>query len=98
VRNLAQADKGGFTVDKSSPSAAEYTFDLAKISSDLKAYLDDYEVNGRHGKITFSRKPVQMDPAKLSVVAFLQDEQSKKVLQSAYVKLGPAAGTSAAVR
>ena len=54
-----------------------------------ESYLDDYEVNGRHGKITFSRKPHEIDQNNLSVVAFLQEEQSKRVLQTAYVKLAP---------
>jgi len=98
VRNLAQSGEGGFTVERAKPAAAEYTFDLAKITADLKAYLDDYEVNGRHGKITFSQKPVQMDTSRLSVVAFLQEDDSRKVLQSAYVKLGSGTSTSAAVR
>ena len=89
------APAGGFTVDRASPSAAEYTFDLAKISADMKAYLDDYEANGRHGKMQFSKKPVEMNTSNLSVVAFLQEEQSKKVLQSAYVKLGSGTTTSA---
>ena len=86
---------GGFTVDRANPTAAEYTFDLAKISADAKTYLDDYEKNGRHGDIKFSKKPVQMNNAKLSVVAFLQEEPSKKVLQSAYVKVGSETTTSA---
>jgi tetratricopeptide (TPR) repeat protein len=86
---------GGFTVDRANPAAAEYTFDLAKMSADMKTYLDDYEKNGRHGNITFSKKPVQMDTARLSVVAFLQEEPSKKVLQSAYVKIGSGTTTSA---
>lgn len=33
----------------------------------------------------------QIDPARLAVVAFVQDGESKKVLQTAYVKVGPAA-------
>lgn len=85
----------GFPVDRANPAPAEYAFDLAKISADMKTYLDDYEANGRHGKIQFSKKPVQMQTSSLSVVAFLQEEQSKKVLQSAYVKLGSGTTTSA---
>ena len=98
VRNLAASEKGGFAVERESPAAAEYTFDLEKISADMKAYLDDYEINGRHGKITFSRKPVQMNTGNLSVVAFLQEEGSRKVLQSAYVKVGSGTTTSSAGR
>ncbi len=91
----ATAPAGGFPVDRANPAAAEYTFDLARISADIKTYLDDYEKNGRHGSMQFSKKPVQMNTANLSVVAFLQEEQSKKVLQSAYLKVGSGTTTSA---
>jgi hypothetical protein len=111
VRNIANLDVpakattpatppvGGFAIDRANPAAAEYTFDLAKISADAKTYLDDYEKNGRHGPETkFSKKPVQVNTANLSVVAFLQEEPSKKVLQSAYVKIGSGTTTSSASR
>ena len=98
VRYLAQSDKGGFPVKRGEAAPAEYVFDLEKITAEHKAYLDDYEVNGRHGKITFSRKPVQMNLANLSVVAFLQEAKSRKVLQSAYVKVGAGTTTSAPER
>jgi tetratricopeptide (TPR) repeat protein len=111
VRNIANLDVppkattpapppvGGFTVDRANPAATEYTFDLAKISADAKTYLDDYEKNGRHGPDTkFSKKPVQVNTAHLSVVAFLQEEPTKKVLQSAYVKVGSGTTTSSASR
>jgi tetratricopeptide (TPR) repeat protein len=99
VRALATGEKDqGLPVDQANPVAADYSFDLTKIASDTKAWLDDYEVNGRHGRITFKSKPVKMDTAKLSVVAFLQDEDSKKVLQSAYVKIGGGTSTNLASR
>ena len=99
VRALATGEKDqGLAVDQANPVAADYSFDLAKIATDTKAWLDDYEVNGRHGRITFKSKPVKMDTAKLSVVAFLQDEDSKKVLQSAYVKIGGGTSTNLASR
>jgi len=84
----------GFAVDASKPTTVEHTFDLAKITAELKAHLDDYEINGRHGKITFSEKKHTMDSNSLSVVAFVQDEKSKQILQAAYIKLKP--GTSVA--
>lgn len=95
VRALADADKGGITVERANPTAAEYTFDLAKLSADHKAYLDDYEAKNNR---TFSRKPTQIDPGKLSIVAFLQDEATKKVLQAAHVKVGGATTNNMAAR
>jgi hypothetical protein len=87
VRSLAGADNRGFVVDRASLAPVEHVFDLAKISADLKAYLDEYELKGRPTRFAFSRKPVQMDPAKLSVVAFLQEERGRRVLQSAFATL-----------
>jgi tetratricopeptide (TPR) repeat protein len=86
VRSLAGL-KGGFAVNRSGPTSVEYTFDLKKISSELKSYLDDYEVNGDYGLITFKEKKDKIDGKHLSVVAFVQDEISKKVLQSVYLKV-----------
>jgi tetratricopeptide (TPR) repeat protein len=87
VRAIAASKEGGLTVDRANPGAVEYGFDLSKLSADLKAYLDDYEVNGRHGKIEFSEKPVEINPSNLVVVAFLQEEESRKILQAVYLPL-----------
>ncbi len=89
VRGIAGESYGGFTVDRKAPVAREHTFDVAQISAEHKAHLDDYEVNGRHGKITFSRKPTTINQGNLSVVVFLQEEKTKKVLQTSYVRLRP---------
>lgn len=89
VRSIAGEKYAGFAVDRKAPAATEHTFDIAKISAEHKAHLDDYEVNGRHGKITFSRKPTAINQGNLSVVVFLQEEKTKNVLQTAHVKLRP---------
>jgi thiol-disulfide isomerase/thioredoxin len=81
VRDLAE-----FEFDTQEPLAAKHRFDIAKIEEKLKSHLDDYEENGRHGKIKFSEKKHDIDPAKLVVVAFIQDSESKEILQSLHVK------------
>jgi hypothetical protein len=86
VRGLGGPDEGGFKFDPAKPAPVEVTFDLAKIGDALKKHLDDYE---KDKKITFSEKKAQIDRAKLGVVAFVQDEKSKEILQSIYVKLEP---------
>lgn len=97
VRGIGGENYGGFTVDRKTPAAAEHTFDLAQISAEHKAHLDDYEVNGRHGKITFSRKPTDINQGNLSVVVFLQEEKTKNVLQSAYVRLRPSTTSTGSI-
>lgn len=87
VRSLGGAEAGGFTLEASKPAVIEYDFDLSTIGTQLQAHLDDYEVNGRHGRITFSEKKHTIDPANLSVVAFIQDEKTKQILQATYIKV-----------
>jgi tetratricopeptide (TPR) repeat protein len=82
VRKLAVSG-GGFAIVSSRPLTVEHTFDLLKISAEIKAYLDDYEVNGDYSPLTFKEKKYKINAHNLSVVAFVQDEKSKRVLQSA---------------
>jgi thiol-disulfide isomerase/thioredoxin len=78
----------GFVVKPASPLKVDYQFDVAKIVSEAKAHLDDFEqTSERFGKFQFMEKKYAVDPAKLAVVAFIQDEDSKKILQAAYFDL-----------
>jgi tetratricopeptide (TPR) repeat protein len=90
VRSLA-GSRGlkGFAVDWKNPLVITYRFDLTKISAELKAYLDNYEVNGKHGRIRFNEKKYAINPENLSVVAFVQDERDKRVLQASYLRVPP---------
>ena len=45
-------------------------------------FHDDYEVHGRDSRITFRRKMHEIDPDRLLVVAFVQDESTREVLQA----------------
>jgi tetratricopeptide (TPR) repeat protein len=85
VRYMAGPDALSFPVDAKKGAAVQYAFDIPKIIAEAKAHLDDYEVNGRHGKITFSKKMHEIDSKDLAVVAFVQDETSKGILQSIYL-------------
>jgi hypothetical protein len=68
----------------------EWTFDVAKAAADAKAHLEDYETNTRKGAYTFRQKKHEINAGNLSVVAFVQDEATKMILQAVYVKM-PAA-------
>jgi thiol-disulfide isomerase/thioredoxin len=84
---VVRATAPGFAIAED-PAAFDYMFDLATISADLEAYLNEYEVkNDRFGKITFIEKKNAIDPSDLAVVAFVQDEKTKKVLQATYLKV-----------
>jgi len=90
VRNLAGAAGDGFAFDSSKPATIEHTFSLAKISAEIKAYLDEYETQNRDDNPAFAEKKYKIDAGKISVVAFVQDEKSKQVLQAGFLK--PEAG------
>lgn len=69
-----------------SPVSAE--FDVDSVAAGLADYLNGFERrNDRFGPIRFVEKLAVIDSANLGVVVFLQDDQSKRVLQSAYVDL-----------
>lgn len=77
----------GFALQPGQGGTFEYTFDLEKAASDALAHLQDYEINNPRGKFSFRQKKHEIDPGKLSVVAFVQDEATKKILQASYIKV-----------
>ena len=105
VRNLARAagaDEYGFKVDPSRANNFEHTFDLDAISAENLRYYDEWpvernkEVNARIGgdadfdvgRFKEQRRLINSD--KLSVVAFLQDNKTRQILQSVFLHLAPA--------
>jgi tetratricopeptide (TPR) repeat protein len=95
VRSLAGKDGSGFAVAPQGPTTVEWTFDLKALSDDLKKYLDSYEQQGHRGdSFTFIEKKSQVGPNNLSLVAFVQDVKTKKVLQTVYLKVKPGATAS----
>ncbi len=85
VRSLSQA----LAVKSSGATRVEYEFNLEKISAEMKTYLDDYELNGDYGPVTFKEKKYEIDRKNLSVVAFVQDEKDKRVLQTNFLRIQP---------
>jgi len=63
-------------------------FDLDEVSKTIKDHLDDYEAKGHRGEsFKFIEKKYQIQPNDLAVVVFVQEDESKHVLQAAYVDL-----------
>jgi tetratricopeptide (TPR) repeat protein len=68
------------------------TIDLATVTADLKNYLEKWEKNppGRFSSLknfTWKEKKHEINSANLGLVAFIQDDATKEVLQASYVKL-----------
>jgi tetratricopeptide (TPR) repeat protein len=103
VRNLARktpAENYGFAIDPSKLNTIEYVFNTEKIVQANLLYYDQYpverkqELSARLDKETldslnfsFREKRHQMDVSKLAVVAFVQDNKTKQILQAAFERV-----------
>ena len=89
VRSMALDAKSdqGFALKPGKGGTFEYTFDVAKAVADASAHLEDYETNTRKGEYAFRQKKHEITGG-FVVVAFVQDEATKKILQSVYLKAG----------
>jgi len=91
VRSLASNEKNtlGFPVAPGKGAKVAYTFDITKAVADARAHLDEMEGGSsqRFGKFQFIERENDINPANLCVVAFVQDEKTKEILQAATVDL-----------
>jgi hypothetical protein len=87
VRSMAldASSAQGFALKPGKGGTFEFTFDVAKAVADAKAHLEDYETNTRKGAYSFREKKHEIKGG-LVVVAFVQDDATKKILQSVYLK------------
>ena len=87
VRSMAldATSEQGFALKPAKGGTIEYTFDVAKAVADAKSHLEDYETNTRKGEYTFRQKKHEVT-GRFVVVAFVQDEGTKAILQSVYLK------------
>jgi hypothetical protein len=93
VRSMALDAKSnqGFALKPGKGGTFEYTFDIAKAAADAKAHLENFETVERKGEYKFRQKKHEITGG-LVVVAFVQDEGTKKVLQATYLKPPAAKG------
>lgn len=103
VRGLAGDNEKrdfGFKIDPTKANKFEYVFDINKIIAQNASYYDTFKVEKekefaeRFGgqipdglKVEFKYKKNQINSNNLSVIAFLQDNKTKKILQSSVVNL-----------
>lgn len=98
------AESYGFKVDQAEPNKFAYAFNIKDIIAQNLRYYTEYpeerrkefaeRVGAETAKdigIDFSFKEERnlIDPNNLSVVAFLQDNKTKEILQSAYLRVAP---------
>jgi hypothetical protein len=63
---------------------ARAVFDLATAENLAAAHLEAYE---KERSFLFKEKKTAMDPSRLAVVFFVQDEGTKKVLNAVYAEV-----------
>ncbi len=84
VRKIASPLDG---VDFTNGAAAlETTLNISAVSDSLKSYLDQFEARVPGGKI-FKEKKYEINPANLYLVAFVQNVETKEILQTVVKKL-----------
>jgi hypothetical protein len=99
VRSLAASKKNdlGFVLPDGKSTRLTHEFDIARVVAEAKAHLDDMEGGSskRFGKFSFIQRKNGIDASRLRIVAFVQDEATREVLQAASVVV-KAAGTPVA--
>ncbi len=84
VRSLAgTAEVPGFALSAGRSLKIEHVFDIDKVTAEARDHLDDFEkTSTRFPNHKFLEKKHGVDATRLSVVAFVQDEDSKAILQA----------------
>jgi thiol-disulfide isomerase/thioredoxin len=94
VRALGGEKGDGYKIDANGKGTFDASFDLEAIGKDIRKQLDEYEAKGHRSEpFKFSAKKDQINRGDLAVIVFVQDDETKHVLQAGYVDLGKPAGT-----
>lgn len=77
-----------FKLEGAKAKSVEHRFDIAAVQEALVKHIDDFEkYDERHNKdgdFRFAERKTAVDANRLAVVAFVQDTQTRKVLQAIY--------------
>lgn len=76
----------------------EHRFDLAEVEAALRAHLDEFEKfderHNKNGEFRFRVRMDRMNKSNLAVVAYIQNQESREVLQSSFAEAEAAERTS----
>jgi tetratricopeptide (TPR) repeat protein len=95
VRNLARsADSDTYGFPVADGKEATWVFNVDEIEAANLKYYDEYIADmkkrlGQQFEVSFKEKRYRVDQSRLAVVAFVQGDRTKQILQSAYVKVAP---------
>jgi tetratricopeptide (TPR) repeat protein len=90
VRKLLGSPEGTVLQKAGAKTAFSASIELAAVHASLDAYLDKYEKDrqARQNGFAFKDRVDRLDPKKLRVVAFVQDDETKEILQAVFVTAG----------
>ena len=95
VRSIAGPEFAGLALKDKGDQSLEWAFELPAITEAIKKHLDDFEKTPFRGEpYTFNEKKYQIDPTNLTVVAFVQDDKTKTVLQAVSMRVRPVVASS----
>ncbi|MEJ2079403.1 MAG: hypothetical protein P8Z74_15590 [Acidobacteriota bacterium] len=89
VRSLSRVDQNGATLVDGS-AFLDYSIHVDQVEQHLASYLDEFEKNPPErykGFGGFRVKPIDLDPDDLAIVVWVENRQTKAVLQASYVGL-----------
>jgi hypothetical protein len=78
---------GGLPFSQKGKAAVKDAFLVSTIENQLEHYLDAFEKKLQKPGTTFKEKRFEIDPKQLYIVAFVQDDASRAILQSTIVKV-----------
>src|SRR6185295_12846483 len=90
VRKLIGTPEGTPLAKAGAKTAVSETVNVPALVAGLDTYLDTFE-KGRsrpNAPFTFKERVDKLDPKKLLVVAFVQNDQTKEILQTVFVTPG----------
>ena len=86
VRKMIR-NAGGLPFSQKGKAAVKDAFLVSTIENQLEHYLDAFEKKLQKPGTTFKEKRFEIDPKQLYIVAFVQDDASRAILQSTIVKV-----------
>ncbi|MGA7161695.1 MAG: hypothetical protein WBZ48_11875 [Bacteroidota bacterium] len=77
----------GISFKSNGRAAVKDAFTVSSIEDQLEKYLDTYEKSLQGSGTSFKEKKSEIDPKQLYIVAFIQDDATRRILQSTIIKV-----------
>ena len=78
---------GGVAFTASGKATVRDAFKISSVEDQLDKYLSEYEANEGHPGGVFKERKSEIDPSRLYLLAFVQDNATRSILQSGLIKV-----------